>query len=380
MPSSLSRHLLDTLIQAHDIGDLSPEQMADLFRNEPGIESFLPDGYFVTDPRNGDRILFNAARAHRPHDNRPSESQVDTAEKECIICQGQTTGILDVAELSQGQTFINKNLFPVLFPVVNHLPDSRSGLPANGADEESGTVRGLHFLQWTSSIHNKDWHNMPDGDRLVVMERLAALEKKLIEASAELFHRTPSAPGELPTGYVLITKNFGRLVGGSLAHGHQQIALSSVMPRRFADNRRFEQSRRETFSTYLLRENPTNLTLRDYGPAVLLVPYFMRRPYDMMLLFKNGGRSYLHQLSQAELQALADGWQDAIRLIRAIMPAIGRETAYNILTNNGPGAGLYFEFQPYTQEFGGFEQLGLLVCQANPAGAAGQLKQLLATF
>ncbi|MGD8586163.1 MAG: hypothetical protein PVJ75_12505, partial [Chloroflexota bacterium] len=145
MPSSLSRHLLDTLIQAHDIGDLSPEQMADLFRNEPGIESFLPDGYFVTDPRNGDRILFNAARAHRPHDNRPSESQVDTAEKECIICQGQTTGILDVAELSQGHTFINKNLFPVLFPVVNHLPDSRSGLPANGADEESGTVRGLHF-------------------------------------------------------------------------------------------------------------------------------------------------------------------------------------------------------------------------------------------
>jgi len=61
----------------------------------------------------------------------------------------------------------------------------------------------------------------------------------------------------------------------------------------------------------------------------------------------------------------------------SIMPAIGREPAYNILTNNGPGAGLYFEFQPYTQEFGGFEQLGLLICQADPFQAAGHLRHLL---
>jgi galactose-1-phosphate uridylyltransferase len=377
MPEKLPRHLLKALLQANDLGDLSPEQIVDLFRHEPGIGSYLPDGQFVTDPRNGDRILFNAARARRPHDNRPRESLSGNTDQECIICQGQTTGIVDLAELSQGQTFINKNLYPVLFP----FPGESLAAPGAAVVEDGrGTIRGLHFLQWTSSHHDKDWHNMPAGDRLVVMERLAALEKRLIDDSARLLHPASAPPGDSsPAGYVLITKNFGRLVGGSLAHGHQQVALSSVMPRRFADNQRFERTHGVTFSAYLARVNPPELTIKDYGQAVLMVPYFMRRPYDMILLLKESGRRYLHHLNQGELQAVADGWRDAIRLMLAIMPALGRETAYTVLTNSGPGAGLYFEFQPYTQEFGGFEQLGLLVCQASPAEAAEHIKQLLAT-
>jgi galactose-1-phosphate uridylyltransferase len=372
--SELPGHLIESLVQARDISPLSAGQIVDLFRQEPGIGSFLPDGHYVTDPRNGDRILFNAARARRPHDNRPLAEPHDIDESDCIICRGQTTGIVDVADLSQGQTFINKNLFPVLFPFAHDRPSEQRGSPLPGKGDSGGTVRGLHFLQWTSSLHENDWHNMPSNDRLVVMQRLAALEAKLVADAAQLLQLEGDG---FPTNTgILITKNFGRLVGGSLAHGHQQIALSSVMPRRFADNQRFEQIHDEPFSAYLQRENPPELTIKDYGPALLLVPYFMRRPYDMILLLKDS-RRYLHQLSLAELQAVADGWRDAIRIIRAVMPAIGRETAYNVLTNNGPGAGLYFEFQPYTQEFGGFEQLGLLVCQANPVSAAGLIKQLL---
>jgi hypothetical protein len=149
------------------------------------------------------------------------------------------------------------------------------------------------------------------------------------------------------------------------------------MPRRFHDNWRFEQGRGEKFSAYLLRKNPVDLLLRDYGPAVLLVPYCMRRPFDMMLLVKDVGKHYLHELTEAELTAVADGWHDAIRAILWIMPGIGRETAYNIVTHNGPGAGLYFEFLPYTQETGGFEHLGLFVCQGNPQNAARQLREFL---
>lgn len=375
MPAKLPTHELLRLVQSEHIDDLSANELVEMFRHEPGIDAFLPDGKFVTDPRNGDRILFNAARARRPHDYRPPATH-DEEERDCIICRGQTTGILDVAELSQGRTFINKNLFPVLFPAAGRHLAGREESPAPGGNDEYGAIRGLHFLQWTSSIHDNDFHNMPAADRLVVMQRLAALEKKLVKESGKLLQ--VDAGESSSNGSVLITKNFGRLVGGSLAHGHQQIALSSVVPRRFADNQRFEQSRGEKFSDYLLRHNPPELLLRDYGSAVLVVPYFMRRPYDMILLLKYSERSYLHQLNEAELQAVADGWRDAIRAIRAVMPEIGRETAYNVLTNNGPGAGLYFEFQPYTQEFGGFEQLGLLVCQANPQGAAGHIKQLLA--
>jgi galactose-1-phosphate uridylyltransferase len=377
--SELPYHLLETLVQAREIDDLSPGELIDLFLQEPGITSFLPDGQAAIDPRNGDYVVFNAARAGRPHDNQPEAVAEERSLATCIICQGQTTGIVDVAQLSQGLTFINKNLFPVLFPVSQKQLSERRLSSTSAEMAGDKIVQGLHFLQWTSSLHDKDWHNMPAADRIVVMERLAALESKLIHEAAELIPGSGLADeGSQANRAVLITKNYGHLVGGSLFHGHQQIALSSVVPRRFADNARFEQSHGETFSAHLLRENPLDLTIKDYGTAALVVPYFMRRPYDMMLLLKQPTRRYLHQLDEEEIHAVADGWRDAIRLMLSIMPAIGREPAYNILTNNGPGAGLYFEFQPYTQEFGGFEQLGLLICQADPFQAAGRLRHLLA--
>jgi hypothetical protein len=59
------------------------------------------------------------------------------------------------------------------------------------------------------------------------------------------------------------------------------------------------------------------------------------------------------------------------------MPAIGRETAYNITCHNGPGAGLYFEFLPYTQEFGGVEHLGIYACQADPYVVVADIGEIL---
>jgi hypothetical protein len=179
-------------------------------------------------------------------------------------------------------------------------------------------------------------------------------------------------------GYVSIIKNFGRLVGGSLTHGHQQIAFSNIFPRRTRDNWRYFQDHRETFSSYLLRENPSNFTILDYGPAKLLVPYFMRRPYDMFLVMKDTSKSYLYELNAEELRSVAEGWHDAILAMLLIMPQIGREPAYNVITNNGPGAGLYFEFLPYTQETGGMEHIGLYLCQGNPHDTATQIKLTLA--
>jgi galactose-1-phosphate uridylyltransferase len=214
---------------------------------------------------------------------------------------------------------------------------------------------------------------MPLADRLIVVKRLAALEKKLL---AEPEEAMPAAEN-WGHGFVLIIKNHGRLVGGSLSHGHQQIALSNLMPRRVQDNWRFETERGEPFSIYLLRENPPELAIKDYGPAVLLVPYFMRRPFDTMLLLKDASKQHVHQLTEAEISAVAEGWHDAIRAMRLILTEIGRELAYNVITHNGPGAGIYFEFLPYTQETGGFEHLGLYVCQQNPPIAAMRIRKLL---
>lgn len=373
MKQQLAHQLARKLLHSEDISTLPLSELEMLFRSEHGIDHYLPDGSVEIDPRNGDRILFNSARSRRPHDNRSQKEPIKADEGGCVICQGQTTGIIDLAELSNGFTFINKNLFPVLYPFTTDRAPVKIIHGNTSPDQPQPPVKGLHFLQWTSSLHDKDWHNMPLSDRLIAMSRLAALEKMLLTGNKD--------GREIPlqsNRSVIITKNFGHQVGGSLSHGHQQIAFSPVTPGRFLDNQRFEEQRGETFSQYLQSQNPATLAVKSYGPATLLVPYFMRRPYDMMLLVKDTGKQYLHQLNRSEITAVVDGWRDAIRAIRLIMPEIGRDTAYVVTTHNGPGAGIYFEFLPYTQENGGFEQLGLLACQADPLQVTTQIRQALA--
>lgn len=353
----LDRQTLERILQANDIEALPFPQLLRLFREEEAMARFLPDGTHQVDPRSGERILYNASRARRPHDNAPPAQDPGTTQ-ECAICRGDTTGVVDVASLSEGFTFINKNLFPALFPLD---PDQGRG------------ARGLHLLQWTSSRHDRDWHNLPPSDLSVVMGRLAALERTLLVNSVGFLPETESGG----RGFVSIIKNYGRLVGGSLDHGHQQITLGNVMPRRVEDHARFQKERGEPFSAYLLRENPPHLTVAEYGPARLVVPYFMKRPYDMMLLVRDTAKKHLYELNKAELAAVARGWHDATRAIHHLLPATGRQVAYNAVTHNGPGAGLYFEFLPYTQEDGGLEKLGLYVCQQQPAVAAAHIDQFL---
>lgn len=353
MSMKLSREALQRLVQSKDISKVDFEVLTDHFRTEPNVKDFLPDGYCETDPRNGDRVVFNSARARRPHDNHPAESATKPSQptSRCIICEGKTTQIVDVAELSEGFTFINKNLYPIFFPDKVEI-GSAPGAP----------VEGFHFLQWTSSLHEKDWHNMPQADRLIVFQRLAALEQKMLSG---------------PFKYVSIIKNYGRLVGGSLAHGHQQIAVSNILPNRIKQDVDFQKKHAEPFSSFLLRNSSPDLIIKDYGAAILLTPYFMRRPYDMMLIFKDATKERLHQMNESEMKAVVDGWQDAIRIMLQVMPRIGKETAYNVVTHSGAGVGIYFEFLPFTQEMGGFEQLGLYLCQGNPKDCAANARGLL---
>jgi hypothetical protein len=67
----------------------------------------------------------------------------------------------------------------------------------------------------------------------------------------------------------------------------------------------------------------------------------------------------------------------AIQAIITIMPQMGKAPAYNININNGPGAGVYLELLASTQLTGGFEHIGLWVCQANPNDVAAQLRQVI---
>lgn len=355
MRRRLDRATLKGLIHHVDLTQISVDELLRDYRSESMLRGHLPNGQVAVDPRNGDRVLFNPARARRPHDHEPVELEQTADPADCPICAGKTTGVIDAAPLSEGSTFINKNLYPILYPF----------------EEQEMPARGLHYLQWTSSHHDIDWHNLPAADRLVVLQRLAALERKFIEGGSSLAAPTGEGP------YVSIIKNSGASVGASLSHGHQQIGVSNVLPSRMANNLRFQQEHGLPFSSHLLAGLGPALTVRDYGPALLAVPPFMKRPYDMVLLVKDSEKSYLHDLDEGEIEAVAAGWHDATRAYHSILPRLGKEVAYNIAVSNGPGAGLYCEFHPHSQITGGFELFGLYVCQGTPPEAAEDLRLTL---
>jgi len=388
-PQQLRLEAIEALISARNIDDLSVREIMDDILDDEQMAAFLPDSLCQIDPRTGDVVVYNSSRATRLHTTGAAPA-VDSRDDQCPICAAKSTGIIDLHPLSEGFTFINKNLYPILHPVET-LPDDAQGAPLYPDPLHHGrSSYGMHLLQWTSSIHDRDWHNMPLADCLICFDRLAALEHKLLTDSEgfmpasdrvlqKLPHRTevdmPSGPKTF--GYVSIIKNFGHAAGASLSHGHQQIGFSNIMPQRYFNNFSFMQRNGQTFSEYMLRENPQRLLVRDFDHAVLIVPYFMKRPYNMLVLVKDHRKQYIHQLSSDERRDMVQAMVAAIQAIMTIMPQMGKAPAYNINVNNGPGAGVYLELLANTQLTGGFEHIGLWVCQANPNAVAAQLRQVV---
>ena len=372
MNRELSKKNLQKVVQAETLDNLSIDEIISFFQKEKGIADFAPDGTCRVDPRDGSMVIFNPKRAKRPHDNRtdtPSTAAPQT--KPCPICDGNTTGVVDVADLSEGTTFINKNLFPCVYP----FDVSTASLHTPPNEQDGLGTMGLHFLQWTSSHHDKDFHNMDIADLAIVLKRLGALEQRLLEHDSPNWPDTSSwHEGRKTRGFVSVIKNVGAPVGGSLSHGHQQLVYSNVMPTQTYNNWRFKRETGTFFSTYIRDTIPKALLVKELPTAVLLVPPFMRRPYNTILAVKNPRPQYLFDLNDTERQDVAFGWSRMAAAFRDMLPRMGRDIAYNVLVHTGPGAGIYIEFLPFTQEMGGYEQLGLWVCQDDPNDAAAVLR------
>jgi len=354
----------EELIQAAHIEELSGAELLALFQAEDGLLEFSPQNYGQVDPRSNDKILFNPQRAKRPNADTVTKT-IDS----CPICDGHTTRIIDYTALSEGFTFINKNLYPAMFPHedIRFRPPGTTRFPA----------WGMHFLQWTSSFHEQGWHNMAINDLVMVLARLGALEKYLLTTFAEHFTSSKWDTPDGAKGHVSIIKNGGLGSGGSLSHDHQQIIFSNALPRRIIENMRFEEKHGKVFSKYILEKNPASLVIRDIGEAVLLVPYFMRRPYNMLLVLKDTSKQHVYQLTPGERASIARGWKAAIQAIHGLTAMQGSNLPFNVITHNGVGAGLYFEFLPRSQTEGGFELIGFSVCQSSPDLAAEQIRQVL---
>jgi galactose-1-phosphate uridylyltransferase len=269
---------------------------------------------------------------------------------------------MDIADLSEGFTFINKNLFPILYP--DQEPDAGYDFrnPVPGTD--TTPAYGMHFLQWPSNFHESDFQNMPVEDSAIVLQRLALLEDRILHSQNSAFPDTSAYEETVHHGWSGIIKNFGHLVGGSLAHGHQQIAFTNIMPLVLAQDLEFREKNGESFISFLKRENPSDLTLEENGSFSCVVPYFMKRPLQTVIYYK-GEAEYFHHIPAEEMKDLAVLLKKNIASVISLMEQIGREPAYNIIFHSGPGSEFYLEMLPYTQETGGYEYLGIYVCQGS---------------
>ncbi len=365
-------------VDFEDISNVSYNNIIQNLLSDKDIKENKPVGICQVDPRTNDRIIYSEARAKRPHDTKPMadsrwQSSVNASMSSCIVCTGKTTSIIDIAETSEGYTFINKNLFPVLYPETK----LRAGLkpaPAYPLSVSGNKAVGAHFLQWPSSVHERDFHNMDLSDIHIVMKRLAIFEEKLLH---EPDSKMPST-GHDHYGYVGIIKNVGRLVGGSVTHGHHQIIHTNIKPRKIEDDQRFRKDWNLSFAQYMLTQNPKNLTIKTYSKGIiLLVPYFMKRSLDALIIVADISKSYIHDLTQEELFCLGEALHDVTNAIIELMPRLGREIAYNLVFHTGDIGGMYIEVLPYTQEIGGYEHLGIYLCQGTPESTVGYYKELI---
>ena len=213
MEQQLPRDKASEIIDFTDLSEKSFENLLSSVLAEKDMKRFTPDGVCRIDPRTGIRVIYSEKRAKRPHDNKPAEADEPASApvKPCPVCEGKTTRILDIADLSEGYTFINKNLFPILYPDMAVEKDFDFLYPEPSGKDTA--AYGMHFLQWPSNFHERDFNNMPVEDSAVILERMSVLEEKMLHSSRDEFPDTSAFEDEAHIGYSGIIKHFGALFG-----------------------------------------------------------------------------------------------------------------------------------------------------------------------
>ncbi|TCS40211.1 hypothetical protein [Reinekea marinisedimentorum] len=339
---------------------------------DPAVAGQASEDLCQLDPRDGTMIIYAEHRARRPneHEQKPAST---SGVKPCPICTEDLTAIVDYAPLSEGFTFISQNMYPVLYPTV-HTEDLHLKAPLYDDPDHLGRAAfGLHLLQWTSSVHSNDWHNMPTEDLFITLSRLAALENKLLFTCEDYMPISCETDGA--RGYLSIIKNYGPDAGASLSHGHQQIAYSNIMPQRTFNNARFFDRHNRTFCSYMHEHNPENLTVAEEGSAKVIIPYYMRRPYNLMILLDTQS-NHLSKQTSGQLWDLTRAIQKVIKSLHLLLPSMGKSVSFNMAIHTGPRCELYVEFFPIVQALGGYERIGLWISQLTPRSAASRFKAM----
>ncbi len=336
----LTREALARNTAATSFDGLGFDGLADVCRRASGAHP--PEREVAREPRDGFPVVYSETRAHR----------LAIPEDVCVVCEEQTCACVDQAELPGGElAWFTPNLYPITFPFAE------PGVPS----------RGVHLVHWSALRHGA---GLPGADAATA----AALLRHLAHAEEFLLHHAPADypdRGDGHRGHVGVVKNRGRRVGGSVEHDHQQVLLTAQQPA--------EPTRVAGLGPRLLAETPADLVVEHVdGGATILVPPFMRRPLHAFVVPHGDERGWLHHLDGTVLDAVGLALAHLTAAADALMTERHGEPAWNLVAHTGPGVGPLLELRPFTQPLGGYEHLGLYLCEERPATSAGRLREALA--
>jgi hypothetical protein len=134
-----------------------------------------------------------------------------------------------------------------------------------------------------------------------------------------------------------------------------------------------------TLAPRLLAEVGTGplLVEREAGVTVL-VPPFMRRALQAFVIPEGAGPvGWIHHLPEDVLDATALVVARLTAALNALMVEQFGEPAWNLIWHTGPGAWPVLEMRAFTQPLGGYEHMGIYLCEEHPETTARRLRQAL---
>jgi hypothetical protein len=233
-------------------------------------------------------------------------------------------------------------------------------------------------VHWSSLRHDGGLIGADAATAAALFGQLARAEEWLLHHADDHYPET----GAGHRGHVGLIKNRGRTVGGSVEHDHQQLLLSSVPfaePPATRGLRAALTAGAAAGGGARAGSGAGHIVVDEVdGLARTIVPEFMRRPLHCFVAPLAQDAGWLHHLDDAVRDALAFAIARLTLAVSGLMAASGREPAWNLVCHTGPGCGPLFELRPYTQPLGGYEHLGLYICEETPATSARRLSAALA--
>jgi UDPglucose--hexose-1-phosphate uridylyltransferase len=273
-------------------------------------------------------VIVAQERAKRPHQFvRQMPTQVEPAHRDdCPFCEGNEGKTPpEVFAMRAGsepnapgwQVRVVPNKFAALSPAaylqVRH-PDINTTISGFGA----------HEVVVETPLHNASLSSLP----------LEQVEQVLFA----MLQRLRTLAQDEQIAFVAVFRNHGGSAGTSLAHPHSQLIATPIVPANLREEieeaRRFYDDRVHCVYCYMLEqemEQRERMVFETERYAVL-APFASRFPFELLILPKNHGSSFIGEAQHQDITPLAEVVSRTLRLLHH---AAG-DPDYNMVLHNAP--------------------------------------------